>query len=318
MGCRTPSKAGGTQSVAEAEDKPPTIAGCVLLAGGLVPSPLVENARRPSLELSLTARQTVFDRWCDVLFDAAVGDRAPLTRPVLQVVHSGPPYRPTRDFNDPRFDVITQEEPGSYRGPAGVLRDVTDRYHDDDVLLVAEAARYIAGGLSQFINDWARIRPDVLIARHPGGKPAGIMLVRRGSLELVPNEGFMDVKEQWLPKVVRAGLKVWTSETRDFQPYPLRTREQFLEASAVAAGVASTEANAHAVLGPPRVLGTGIDKSRVSDAAQVAQGAVIADAIVMPGAVIGTGAIVVRSIVCPDAVIEPNAEIVDRIVPSAA
>ncbi len=297
---------------------PPTIAGCVLLAGGLVPSPLVEEAGQPSLELSLTARQTVFDRWCDVLFDAAVGDRHPLKRPILQVVHSGPPYRPRRDFSDPRFEVLTQEEPGSYRGPAGVLRDVAQEYDDDDVLLVAEAARFIAGGLGQFLGDWSRLRPDVLIACHPGGEPAGIMLVRRGSLELVPNEGFMDVKEQWLPKVVRAGLKVWTSETRDFRPYPLRTREQFLDASAVAAGIGCSETRGDGVLGPPRVLGPGIDKSRVSETAQVAPGAVIADAIVMPGAVIGAGAIVVRSIVCPDAVVEHNAEVVDRIVPAAA
>lgn len=290
----------------------------MLLAGGLVPSPLVEAARCTSLELSLTARQTVFDRWCDVLFDTTIGDRDPLERPVLQVVHSGPPYRPRRDFHDPRFRVITQEEPGSFRGPAGVLRDVTESYRDDDVLLVAEAARYIAGGLSQFISDWARLRPDVLIACHPGGEPSGLMLVRRGSLELVPNEGFMDIKEQWLPKVMRAGLKVWTSETRDFQPYLLRTREQLLAASAVAAGIAAITSGPAPILGPPRVLGTGIDKSRVADTAQVAPGAVIADAIVMPGAVIGTGAIVVRSVVCPDAVIEPYAEVVDRIIPAAA
>ncbi|MEO1510672.1 MAG: hypothetical protein AAFU70_01240 [Planctomycetota bacterium] len=308
----------GTSSVPESEANPPKIAGCILLAGGLVPSPLVEDARCPSLELSLTARQTVFDRWCDVLFDATVGDRDPLERPRLQVVHSGPPYRPRRDFQDPRFEVVTQEEPGSFRGPGGVLRDVTESYGDDDILLVAEAARYIAGGLCQFIADWARLRPDILMACHPGGEPAGLMLVRRGSLELVPSEGFMDVKEQWLPKVVRAGLKVWTSETRDFQPYPLRTREQFLRASAVAAGLTANAAEPPSVLGPPRVLGGGIDKSRVAQTARVAPGAVIADAIVMPGAVIGTGAIVVRSIVCPDAVIEDNAEVVDRIIPAAA
>ncbi|MEL6498768.1 MAG: hypothetical protein AAF937_06520 [Planctomycetota bacterium] len=301
----------------DADTQPPDIAGCVLLAGGLVPSPLVESAHQPSLELSLTARQTVFERWCDVLFDATVGDSDPSRRPSLRVVHSGPPYRPRRDFADPRFDVITQEEPGSFRGPGGVLRDVTEGFNDSDILLVAEAARYIAGGLGQFLSDWARTSPDVLIACHPGGEPAGVMLIRRGSLELVPNEGFMDVKEQWLPKVVRAGLKVWTSETRDFHPHPLRTREQFLRASAIAAGLPQTE-QAEPVLGPPRVLGTGIDKSRVAETAQVAPGAVIADAIIMPGAVIGADAIVVRSIVCPDAVVEPNEEVVDRIVPAAA
>ena len=297
----------------------PKIDACILLAGGLVASPLVEEAKRPVLELWLTARQTVFDRWGDVLYDASYDPFSTREdRPTIHVVHSGPPYAPKDDFRDPRFEVITQAEPGTFRGPAGVLRDVASRYDEDAIILVGEAARYIAGSLDQFLMDWQRTPCDMLIACHSDGEPTGLMIFRQGALELVPSEGFMDIKEQWLPKLVRAGLRIWTSETRDFQPYPLRSREQFLQASAYAAGSPLSGITQRSVVGPPRLLGPGSDKSRVAETAQVGSGAVIADAVVMPGAIIGEGAIVVRSIVCPGAVVPKGAEVIDRVVPAAA
>ncbi|MGP1271835.1 MAG: hypothetical protein ACTS22_00730 [Phycisphaerales bacterium] len=297
----------------------PRIDACVLLAGGLVPSPLVEEAGRPVLELWLTARQTVFNRWCDVLFDATStphGSRD--TRPTIHVVHSGPPFAPRDDFRDPRFEVRTQGEAGKFRGPAGVLRDVTESYDENAVVLVGEAARYIAGSLDQFLADWQRSACDVLVACHSDGDPTGLLLLRRGALELVPQEGFMDLKEQWLPKLLRAGLKIWTSETRDFQPYPLRNREQFLRASAFAAGAPLEGIDRASVLGPPKLLRPGSDRSRVAASARVGSDAVIADAVVMPDARIGDRAVVVRSIVCQGAVVPDGAEVVDRVIPAAA
>ncbi|MEM8756756.1 MAG: hypothetical protein AAGF47_03130 [Planctomycetota bacterium] len=296
----------------------PEIAACVLLAGGLIPSPLVEQARRPVLDLWLTARQTVFGRWCDVLFDSTChGSQLGGSRPMIHVVHSGPPFAPATDYSDPRFEVLTQEEPGSFRGPAGVLRDVTGGYGPDDVILVAEAARYMAGTLGQLLDDWERTRCDALIACHPDGRPTGIMLIRRGTLELVPPVGYMDIKEQWLPALQRAGLTLWTSETRDFQPFPLRKRSQFLEASAIASGVGGP-GSAASVVGPPRLLRGPLDRARVAESATVAEGAVVVDAVVMPGAQIGDGAVVVRSVVCADAVVPAGSRVIEEVVPCAA
>lgn len=296
----------------------PQIAGCVLLAGGLKPSPLLEQTRIQTLELWLTARQTVFNRWCDTLYDSTVRPESGIQdRPEVLVVHSGGLTTPRTPFADPRFRVQTLQDPGALRGPAGALHDVTVGFGPDDLIMVAEAARYIAGSLDQFFMDWARHQPDVLIACHPDGTPTGVMLVRRGTLELVQPKGFIDLKEQWLEKVVKAGLRVWTSETRDFQPHLLRTREQFLAASAVASGRGVPSAEASSVLGPPRTLRAGMDKSRVSESAQVAAGAVIADAIVMPGARIGAEAVVVRSIVCPGGEVPAGSEVIDRVITAA-
>jgi hypothetical protein len=295
------------------------ISACVLLAGGLRLSPLAEAARCPTVELWLTSRQTVFGRWCDVLYDAlGVEDLDLGERPRIDVVHSGSGFEPAKDLTDSRFVVTTRAEPGSFRGPAGVLRDVTQDLSADAGVLVAESARYIGGSIGLILDEWDKLRSDVLIACHPDGTPTGIMVMRRGALELVPDTGFMDTKEQWLPRVIKAGLRVWTTETREFRPYPLRTREQFLSASCVAAGLPCPEMHEESVLGPPRLLKGGYDRSRVSDRASIGAGAVISDAVVMPGAVIGSEAVVVRSIICPGGVVPAGAEVVEQVVPSAA
>lgn len=290
----------------------PRLDSCILLAGGLVPSPLAKKTGQLTLELWLTGKETVFGRWCDVLDHLALSAR--IDHPSIRVVHSGPPYEPTHALTDDRFEVRTLAEPDEFRGPAGVLRDVTKKDHPDSVILVAEAARYIAGTLSQLLADWNTHKPDVLVARSPDGTPAGITLMRVSALDLVPETGFMDVKEQWLPRCIEEGLDIRTSTTRNFMPFPLRTLEQFLMASAVASGKPCPITERQPVLGPLRPITKTADKSRIAEDAKVARDAVVADAVIMPGAKVGPGAIVVRSLVCPGAVVSAGDVVVDTVV----
>lgn len=293
----------------------PRLDACILLAGGLVPSPLAKLTRRLTLELWLTAQRTVFGHWCDV-FDRMAGD-AGIERPCIRVVHGGPPYEPTHILADERFDVRTIAEPDAYRGPAGVLRDVTRKDEPDSIILFAEAARYIAGSLTQLLRDWSASEPDILIAQAPDGTPAGIMLMRASALGTVPEAGYMDIKEQWIPRCIAEGMVVRASTTtRHFMPFPLRTREQFLSASAVAVGRSCPIHESPPVLGPLRPLARTLDKTRIAEDARVARDAIVADAIVMPGAKVGPGAIVVRSLVCPGAVVPAGAVVVDDVVAS--
>lgn len=293
----------------------PRLDTCILLAGGLVPSPLAKQTRRLTLELWLTSRETVFGRWCDVLDQLTL--EAGIGRPAIRVVHSGPPYAPTHALADERFDVRTIAEPDEFRGPAGVLRDVTKKDDSESVILFAEAARYIAGSLSQLLADWTQYEPDILIAKAPDGTPAGIMLMRVSALRIVPEAGYMDIKEQWIPRCIKEGMTVRTSTARTFMPFALRTREQFLSASAVAVGQSCPIHDSPPVLGPLRVLTRTLDKTRIADDARVARDAVVADAVIMPGAKVGPGAIVVRSLVCPGAVVPAGAVVVDDVVASA-
>lgn len=300
------------ESAATSRKDLPQLDSCILLAGGLVPSPLAKLTHQLTLELWLSAKETVFGRWCDVLDHLAV--EAQIDHPSIRVVHSGPPYEPTHALTDPRFDVRTLAEPDEFRGPAGVLRDITKDDPPDSVILVAEAARYIAGTLNRLLEDWAEHKPDVLVASTPDGAPAGITLLKASALKLVPDTGFMDVKEQWLPKCIEQGMKIWTSSTRNFMPFPLRSLDQFLAASAVASGKPCPITSTIPVLGPLRPITKTEDNSRIADDAKVARDAVVADAVVMPGSKVGSGAIVVRSLVCPGAVVPPGAVVVDSVV----
>lgn len=306
----------GEELLAEGSAPPPRLDTCILLAGGLVPSPLARLTGRLTLELWLNSKETVFQRWCDVLDHLSLNSG--ITHPNIRVVHSGPPYEPTHILTDDRFDVRTMAEPDEFRGPAGVLRDVTKNDNPDSVILVAEAARYIAGTLTQLLTDWRNRQPDILVATTPGGTPAGITLLKVSALELVPDTGFMDVKEQWLPRCAESGLKVWTSSSRSYMPYPLRTLEQFLTASAVASGKPCPVSSTTPILGPLRPLRRTIDHSRIAEDAKVARDAVVADAVIMPGAQVGAGAIVVRSLVCPGAIVPDGAVVVDTVVPTGA
>lgn len=290
----------------------PRLDGCVLLAGGLVPSPLARETRKLTLELWLTSTETVFSRWCDVLDELTLETGVP--RPVIRVVHSGPPYEPTHALSDARFEIRTMAEPGDFRGPAGVLRDITRKDDPEAVILVAEGTRYIAGSLAPLVQDWARSEPDILIARSPDGKPAGIMLIRTKALEIVPEAGYMDIKEQWLPRCIEQGFRVRTSTTRQFMPFPLRTREQFLSASAVAVGQSCPIHDSPPVLGPLRPLVRTLDRTRIAEDAQIARDAIVSDSIVMPGSKVGAGAVVVRSMVCEGASVAPNQVVVDGVI----
>ena len=128
------------------------------------------------------------------------------------------------------------------------------------------------------------------MAANPDGSPAGVYLVRCGGLDLVPAAGFVDLKEQWLPRAVEAGLNVRVFQLRAPGARPLRTRQEFLTA-VVPAGTR--------IVCPGGLIGP--------DAS-------VTDSIVMPGAVVGPACTIVRSVLCPESRVRAGANIVDAVV----
>ena len=163
---------------------------------------------------------------------------------------------------------------------------------------MTEAARYPAVSLGHVVAAHARKRCDVTVMANPDGAPAGVYLIRCGTLELVPLRGFVDLKEQWLPRVKSAGHSVRVARLPEPGMLPLRTRRQFLAAARVANPL------------------TGSDRCVVCSGGLIGPGATVIDSIVMPGAVVGAGAVVVRSLLCPDTRTQPGVDIVDSIVRS--
>jgi NDP-sugar pyrophosphorylase family protein len=137
-----------------------------------------------------------------------------------------------------------------------------------------------------------------------------VFALRRAALDLVNRLGFMDLKEQWLTKMLAAGGKAFAHPLRGRGAMPLRTRRNLLDAARVGAGLDVSERVAEPV--SRRRTERGVSGATVLCAgARVAASAVVHDAVVMPGAEVGEDAVVVRTIVAPGVRVENGSELID-------
>ena len=202
-----------------------------------------------------------------------------------------------------------------FRGPAGAAKDACSKYPPDATLLIAEAARYVNGSLLPMLEQHASSGADVTVACNPDNSPAGVFIIRCRTLSLVPPIGFMDLKEQWLGKVIEVGMAVRVYRLPGFRSYELRTREDFLAAAEVTGGLVNTT-----LPHSSNVIGIGNDSAgmqRWDDGVEVGAGAAIVDSVIMPGCRIGAAAVVARSVLCPSAQVPAGAVAVDAVIPPA-
>ena len=293
---------------------PIDLVACLLLAGGLRPSPITEAASRSVLDLWLTPMQSVLDCWVDRIEEL---ERELASRIDIRAVHdamNAPPWP------DPRVGrrVTVEQDPKPFRGPAGLARDLCIRYAGEQHVILAEAGRYSAGSLGPLVEAHARAEADVTVASNPDGSPGGIYVLRSSSLEIVASAGFTDLKEQWLRRAVDAGLRIMVHHLPHPGAMPLRTLGQFLAAARAANGLSAL---------PPSVESDATDMATgaanhvlrvVCGNAFIGPGARVVDSIVMPGAIIGADAVVVRSLVCPDSQIQAGTDIADAVVSAGA
>lgn len=268
----------------------------VLLAGGLKPTPLAASVNCSILDLWLTPANTVLDLWTEKI--RTLGDIN-----VNVLWNAGTP----RPSFEPDHRVKLLEDAAQYRGPAGALRDACKSL--THTLLACEAARYVDADLTTMARAHAASGAAVTVACNPDRSPAGIYLIERPALSLVPSLGFMDLKEQWLGNVVAAGQRVLVHELTGGKSHMLRTLDQFL-----AAARAANRQEAPALARPSAAR---MPAGRVvSDLATVHETASLCGSIVMGQAVIERGAIIVRSLIGPGAHVPESAVIVDRVVPA--
>lgn len=121
----------------------------------------------------------------------------------------------------------------------------------------------------------------------------------------------MDLKEQWLGKILATGHRVGVHRIRDGWSRPLRTREQLLSAARAAALDCPSRSAEH-FASVPGVISHGTFQC-VSADARVAPDAVVIDSIIMPGARVEAGCVVARSIVCTNATLAAGEVLVDSV-----
>lgn len=278
------------------------IAFAVVLAGGLRPSPLQEVLDRSPVDWWITPDASVLDVWADRIRLATAGMANPLP---IRVVSTGsvPSPWPTAI---PATSI--EQDPHTFRGPAGVIHDLARHLPPDRHVIVVEAARHLDASLTPMIADHLSSKAAVTVGRNPDGSPAGIYCIRRDALDTVPIAGYCDLKEQWLPRVRDAGGLVLVHDVDGRGAMPLRTRSDLIEAARTARQTASFPGAKGAAMMPgPNALRV------VCRGAMVGPEANVLDSIIMPGAYVGAGTTVIRSIIGPETVVPPDTRIVDGV-----
>jgi len=354
-----PPRAKESEGKHEAETGGLCVHACVILAGGLKPSPLAAAVGMSVLNLPLRPGQSVLQHWIEHLCALCHSEDAaepgvptgpgpePATRLVVPVddaarsqtdngattggsapapgLRAAPELVLAYTANTPgpvaperhgplRFRRVVT--PAGLRGPAGSVYDICVDLPSEAHVLVLEGNRYLTRGLDAFLRCHRENGADVTVACNPDRTPAGMYLLRRRTLDLVQDRGFVDLKEQWLKKVAQNNFGVRIHHLGAGQAFPLRSWRQFRGAARVAQGLPFA---VRFLSEPDRLNNSGhagpVDVLRiVSDSAVVADDAIVADSIVLDDARVDAGAVVVRSLIGPGAVVARGRRVVDQIV----
>jgi hypothetical protein len=280
-----------------------------MLCGGLTPAPITRAMGRAVIDLPVSRESTLLELWERRL--AALGVFEAGLKAVM--LHTRDIPGPTIS-DDRRERFVVRVEPDGLRGPAGAVRDAVGHGDAGEYVLVVEANRYPGASLSPLMTQARRGGEDVIVAANPGDEPGGAYLIRRGVLELVPPEGFMDLKEQLLGRAADRGKRMAVVELAGPGAKAVRTRRDLLAAAGAEARTLGRVVDRLSVAQRPVVLAEENWPSVVRPGADIAAGAVLVESIVMAGAHVLEGAVVVRSVVAPGVTIPAGAQVVDAVV----
>jgi N-acetylglucosaminyldiphosphoundecaprenol N-acetyl-beta-D-mannosaminyltransferase len=282
----------------------------VLLGGSVRPTSLSTSIGRAVLDLPLDDSGSILNHWVTQASDLR-------ERHGLEKL----PVRVLVDWNSPEpsstgpshFDVLRVERDRTeYRGTGGVLHDLAGDYADDDLILVANAQQVMLDPIWSLAAALNQMQADVSLVSHLDGTPSGLMLVRCGTLRLIPRAGFVDMKEQALPAIAsRFNVKVMP-----------RKRPTGLPVRSLADYIMALRHYHRRRIGTPGPIDPLAEDWRpafaiIEDGAVVDPLARVHDSVVLRGGRIEPGAVLVRSIVCPGGVVRRDRSAVDQFVTDA-
>lgn len=219
------------------------------------------------------------------------------------------------------------------RGPAGCLRDLQEWLGEETFVAIQATASYDFD-LRAMLEEHQRSGAAITVGARPCPddpevlEPAGVYLVEPRTLGLIQPVGFQDFKEQFLPKVIAAGMVV-RSHTLRGQATLIHSAGHYLSAIREAILRAAENLPAGFVLRGPGVV---VHETAVVHAsarlsgpvwidagAQIGEGAVLAGPVVVgANSRVGAGAVVHRTVVMRDGEIEKGAEVYSAILPPNA
>ena len=295
----------------EPDDAPLSRLRAMILLGGAVrANPLVAATGRSVLDLPLDESGSVLNFWLKQGADVArvAGIEKLPVRVMVNQMSPDPCSADVKYLGAFRVERDLSE----YRGTGGVLHDLARDYHDDDLLLVANAAQVLLDPMSRVLMALRRKRADVAVISHDDGTPSGIMLVRRKTLRMLPATGFVDMKEQGLP-LIASQYDVRVVRRRRPTGLPIRLLDGYVQALHY---YHRRRAGAHGSMIDPLAEDWTPAFSLIEPGASVDPSARIHDSVVLAGARVEAGSVLVRSLVCPGAVIRRDRTAVDEVIRS--
>lgn len=261
------------------------------------------------VDLPLTPDESMLDYWHLELVDLALARE--LDELAVRVMIDRGGLKPTLRGSEPPVSMRLEEDPSDYRGTGGLLSDLARDYDDDDELLVINGSVVPADRLVRLVDRLDATEADVAILTTALGEPLGLTRVRCGALRGIKAVGFVDLKEQALPQIAQE-FDVRVARVEVGGQVAVRTLASYIEAvrgftrrvrhGARLEAAAAFDEDWRATFG------------LVESGAEVADTAVIHDAVILRGASVGAGATVVRSVVAGGATVPPGALVVDRVV----
>jgi hypothetical protein len=178
-------------------------------------------------------------------------------------------------------------------------------YHDDDLILVANAAQILLDPLVSLAASLDQKRGDITVISHRDGTPSGMMLVSCKTLRLIPSTGFVDMKEQAMPLIAQS-YAVEVVHRRRPTGLPIRSVVDYLTALRF-----YHMRKAGKVLADPLAEDWQPAFAIIEDGAVIDPSARVHDSVILRGGVVESGATLVRSVVCPSAIVRKDRTIVD-------
>jgi N-acetylglucosaminyldiphosphoundecaprenol N-acetyl-beta-D-mannosaminyltransferase len=279
----------------------------VLLGGHVRPTPLSLSIGRSLLDLPLDENGSVLNHWLNHSMELAkaVGLEKLPVRVMVDRNSPEPISAAVKYFGSFRVERDQSE----YRGTGGVLRDLARSYEPDDLILVANAAQILIDPLLSLATTLDHRRGDIGIISHRDGTPSGIMLVSVKTLNLIPETGFIDMKEQAMPLIAQK-FAVEVLHRRRPTGLPIRSVTDYI----TALRIYHMRRAGKTTLVDPLAEDWQPAFGMVEEGAVVDPTARIHDSVVLRGGVVEAGAVLVRSFVCPSGLVRRDRTLVDEFV----
>ena len=303
--------------VAPAPDAPAAVPSAlravVLLAGTPRASALLTGVQRSPVDLPLDENRTLLEHWIEHCRELARHrPHAPLQLRVLVNANSPAP-QPRPHEPEHGLEITIEREPAAFRGSGGAVRDAAAAYGDEDRILVASAGQILATPMVRLFAALHGLGADAAVLAHGDGTPGGLSYLRCGTLRDIPERGFVDLKEQALPRLARR-YDVRVLEDAGGSVLPVRTSSDYLAALRWYHRRGQGDGEGAAQPDTPFAEDWQRTFAIVEPGSTVDPGAWIHDSVVLAGARVEDGATVVRSIVGPGGRVGRRGRAIDEIV----